>query len=504
MIRFENIRHIHLIGICGTAMATLAAMLQESGYRVSGSDQNAYPPMSTFLQERGIPVFSPFSKQNLIPKPDLVVVGNAISRGNVELEAVLNERISYTSSSHLMRDLFILGKHSVVVTGTHGKTTTTSLVAWILAFAGVDPSFMVGGISKNFQSSYRLGGHDIFVCEGDEYDTAFFDKTPKFLHYLPTSVIINNIEFDHADIYRDLDEIELQFQRLANLIPENGLLLAGTESAPVARVAQKAFCTVQTFGVGDFFWSARKIISVGTSLPELVNVDGARASNKGSRDIASRQDPTGVSFYVYRENKLLAEVSTILVGEHNVRNILAAFGMCHHLGVAPETIADAVREFAGVKRRLDLLGNFGGVRLLDDFAHHPTAIRETLAGLRKLYPETPIYVAFEPRSATSRRKVFQNEFADSLAIADLVLINDLYDPTKIAEGDRLDPFLVAAHLKQLGRQADVFRSAGDIVEYLRKQAVTPSVIVIMSNGGFGGIHQKLQAMLAQRFGGPAS
>ncbi|HEY3128399.1 MAG TPA: Mur ligase family protein [Acidobacteriota bacterium] len=499
MIRFEDARHIHLIGICGTAMATLAAMLHESGYRISGSDQNVYPPMSTFLQERGISVISPYSKQNLIPKPDLVVVGNAISRGNVELEALLNERINYTSSSDLMREVFIRGKQSVVVTGTHGKTTTTSLVAWILTFAGVDPSFMVGGIPKNFQSGYRLGSSDIFVCEGDEYDTAFFDKTPKFLHYLPTAVIINNIEFDHADIYRDLDEIELQFQRLVNLIPENGLLLAGAGSAAVARVAQKAFCAVQSFGVGDFFWSAKNIVAVGSSPPQ-VNVDGSRASSGRSTDVLPRPAPTAVAFHVYRENKTIAQVSTTLVGEHNIRNILAAFGMCHHLGVAPKTIAAAVREFAGVKRRLDLLGNFGGVRLFDDFAHHPTAIRETLAGLRTLHPDTPIFVAFEPRSATSRRKIFQKEFADSLAIADSVLISDLYDPSKIAESDRLDPFLVTTHLRQLGRKADVFRSADDIVEALRKQTTTPSVIVIMSNGGFGGIHEKLQTMLARRFG----
>ncbi|HEV8132294.1 MAG TPA: Mur ligase family protein [Acidobacteriota bacterium] len=501
-MRLEGVRHIHFIGICGTAMATLASMLQDSGYQISGSDQNVFPPMSTFLQQRGVLVASPFSKQNLIPKPDLVVVGNVISRGNVELEAVLNERMFYTSSADLMKEVFIRGKHSVLVAGTHGKTTATSLVAWILTFAGLDPTFMVGGIPKNFQSSYRLGASDIFVCEGDEYDTAFFDKTPKFLHYLPTWVIINNIEFDHADIYRDLDEIELQFRRLVNLIPQNGLLLAGADSEPVIRVADKAFCAVQTFGVGDFFWSARNISESGRlSNPDEIDIGPSVLAGKQTR----RQPVVPVmAFDIYREQKFVTQVATTLLGIHNVRNILAAFGLCFHLGVAPQFIADAIRDFTGVKRRLDLLGNFGGVLLFDDFAHHPTAIRETLSALRRLYAETPIHVAFEPRSATSRRKVFQSDFAESLALADTALISDLYDPSKIAESERLDPFTVAEHLRQLGRQAQVFRSAGEIVEYLMQRATAPCVIVIMSNGGFGGIHQKLADALAGKFGSPTA
>ncbi|MBI3939593.1 MAG: UDP-N-acetylmuramate:L-alanyl-gamma-D-glutamyl-meso-diaminopimelate ligase [Acidobacteria bacterium] len=475
-------QHIHLIGICGTAMATLAAMLKERAYRVSGSDQNVYPPMSLFLQEHGIPVASPFSKENLIPKPDLVVVGNAISRGNVELEATLNERIPFTSSAELMKEAFVQGKHSVVVTGTHGKTTTTSLVAWILTCAGLDPTFMAGGIAQNFQSSFRLGSGEIFVGEGDEYDTAFFDKTPKFLHYLPTSVIINNIEFDHADIYASLDEIEQQFRRLVNLIPENGLLLAGAESETVVRVAQKAFCTVQTFGIGDFFWSARRL--------DLVpGPAGTAAGGAG-----------GGSFDVQREGETVARVSAPLAGQHNVRNMVAAFALASNLGVPAQAIADALGRFAGVKRRLELLGIFGGVFLFDDFAHHPTAVRETLAGLRSQHPDLPLYVAFEPRSATSRRKVFQDDFAHSLSLADTVLVSALFDPSKIEENERLDPLRVAAHLRQLGRAAEVFRSSDEIVEYLGRHVSPPAVLVVMSNGGFGGINPKLCDMLSRKFG----
>lgn len=472
-------------------MATLAAMLKEYGYRITGSDQDMYPPMSTFLQDRAIPVVSPFSKENLIPKPDLVVVGNAISRGNVEVEALLNERMPYTSSADLMKEVFIHGKQSVVVAGTHGKTTTTSLVAWILTFAGLDPTFMVGGIAKNFQSSFRLGRSDLVVCEGDEYDTAFFDKRPKFLHYLPTSAIINNIEFDHADIYRSLDEIELQFRRLVNLIPEGGILLAGAESQPVARVAEKAYCRVQTFGLGDFFWSARNFKIVPVAAPA-----GART--------AGQDIPSGISFEVCREAKTVAEVSAPLIGEHNARNILAAFALASHLGVPAETIREAIAQFAGVRRRLELLSEFEGVRLFDDFAHHPTAIRETLSGLRSLYPDTPIYVAFEPRSATSRRKVFQQAFAYSLSLADTILVSHPFNPSKIAEDERLDPSVTVAHLKQMGRQAETFRSPDEIVEYLGEYIVTPAVIVAMSNGDFGGIHQKLQQMLSRKFGQAAS
>ena len=477
-MNLPGLKHIHLIGVCGVAMATLAAMLKERGYRVSGSDQNIYPPMSDFLRERGIAVTSPFSKQNLIPRPDLIVVGNAISRGNVELEAALSERLAYTSSADLLRELFIRGNHSVVVTGTHGKTTTTSLVAWILTSAGLEPTFMVGGIARNFNSSYQLGGGDVFICEGDEYDTAFFDKTPKFLHYLPTSVIINNIEFDHADIYRDMEEIELQFRRLVNLIPENGLLLAGAESAPVLRAARRAFCAVETFGIGEWFWSARKITPVA----------------------AGESAGAGVSFELWRERELLARICSPLAGEHNVRNVVAAFALAHGLGVEPETITEAIARFAGVKRRLELLGNFGGVRLFDDFAHHPTAVRETLAGIRTLYPQVPVYVAFEPRSATSRRRVFQEEFAHSLSLADAVLVSAPYDPSKIDEGDRLDPSALVAHLTDLGRSAKSVQSADEIVEHLKNQLTSPAVLVIMSNGGFGGIHSKLQEMLSRKFG----
>ncbi|HEY2931917.1 MAG TPA: Mur ligase family protein [Acidobacteriota bacterium] len=491
----HNIRHVHLIGICGTAMATLAAMLQERGFYVTGSDQNVYPPMSTFLQERNIAVASPFSKENLIPKPDLVVVGNAMSRGNVEVEAVLNERMNYISSADLMCEIFIRGKQSAVVTGTHGKTTTTSIAVWLLSFAGLDPTFMVGGIPKNFQSSYRLGNSDIFVCEGDEYDTAFFDKTPKFLHYLPTSVIINNIEFDHADIYSSLDEIELQFRRLVNIIPANGLLLAGAESEPVARVMQRAFCAVQTFGLGDFYWSARNL---ETSID--AQKSDSRTRVNGEPATSQFEEAPGISFDIYKENQRLGRATVPLVGEHNARNALAAAALALNLGVGFDVVSDGLRRFAGVKRRLDLLGTFGRVRLFDDFAHHPTAVRETLNGLKMLHPGLPIYVAFEPRSATSRRRIFQQEFAQSLSLADTVLVSDLFEGSKIADQDRLDPSVVVSHLRQLGRQAEVCASPDGIVEYLKQRIVEPSLVVVMSNGGFGGIHQKLSGMLADRFG----
>lgn len=480
-------RHIHFIGVCGTAMATLAAMCRDRGHRVTGSDQHTYPPMSTFLREKGIEIASPFSKENLIPQPDLVVVGNAISRGNVEVEAVLNERMTYTSSADLLREAFIRGRHSVVVAGTHGKTTTTSLVAWILTHAGLEPTFMIGGIARNFQSSYRIGSGELFVCEGDEYDTAFFDKTPKFLHYLPASVIVNNIEFDHADIYESLEAIELQFRRLVNLIPQNGLLLAGAESPAVVRASQKAFSRMQTFGIGDFFWSAADL-----------EPWTARA------EAPDQEDASGVAFDVRREGRTLARVMAPLSGMHNVRNALAAFALASNLGVSPEAAAEAIRQFAGVKRRLELLGRFGQVNLYDDFAHHPTAVRETLAGLRALYPGIPVVVAFEPRSATSRRRVFQEEFALSLALADTILLSHPYEPSRIPEGDRLDPFALAEHLKQLGREAAVFQSSDEIVQWLDGHLASPAMLIVMSNGGFGGIHEKLRELLGRRFGIPAS
>jgi UDP-N-acetylmuramate: L-alanyl-gamma-D-glutamyl-meso-diaminopimelate ligase len=461
---------IHLIGICGTAMATLAALLKSRGYDVRGSDQNVYPPMSEFLQQQNIVTFQGYRAENISPDISLVVVGNAISRGNVELEEVLDRKIRYCSLPEAVRDYFLWGSRSVVVAGTHGKTTTTSLTGWLLAHGGADPSVFVGGIAENFDGSFRVGGGREFVIEGDEYDSAFFDKTPKFLKYLPDIAIVNNIEFDHADIYPDLAAIRLAFQRFVNLIPRRGLLLLGADNAEAQALKDRARCKVETFGTADGAdWQAHELRVVGTSTTFNVRLHG--------QPIGSFEVP--------------------LLGAYNVRNALAAMAVAAAVGIDTETLAAGLRQFKGVRRRMQLRGTVGGVSVYDDFAHHPTAIAETLTGVRTAFPGKRLWAIFEPRSATSCRRIFQSEFAQALSRADIVVLPAVFR-SNLPDDERLSAEQLVADLAATGADARYIPQVDAIVQTVSRESRTGDVVVVMSNGGFDDIHQKLLTALEAR------
>ena len=462
---------IHLIGVCGTAMATLAAMLKRKGHDVQGSDQDVYPPMSDFLASEGIRTLTGYSPEHITGDLDLIVVGNAISRGNPELEEALDRKIRYCSLPEAIREHFLWGARSIVLAGTHGKTTTTSLTGWLLTHGGLDPSVLVGGIARNFGdggSSYRIGQGRDFVIEGDEYDSAFFDKTAKFLKYLPDIAVINNIEFDHADIYADFDAVMLAFRRLVNLVPRKGLLLIGADSPGARALMDKAVSRVQTFGTGeDVEWQAHDLEPAGASTRFKVRHSGA---------------PFGV-------------FEVPLVGAYNVRNATAAIAVATEAGISPERIAEGLRAFAGVKRRLEIVGVAGGVTVYDDFAHHPTAVAETLAGLRASNPDARIWAVFEPRSASSCRRVFQDDFARAFAGANEVLIAPVFR-SKLPEAERLSIPQLIRDLHDQGLSAREADSIEDIVAGIVKERRPGDLVVLMSNGGFGGIHQKLLQALA--------
>jgi UDP-N-acetylmuramate: L-alanyl-gamma-D-glutamyl-meso-diaminopimelate ligase len=459
-------RRLHFIGVCGTAMATAAAMLKQKGFDVSGSDQDVYPPMSDFLAAEGIAALSGYLEEHITADLDLVVIGNAISRGNPELESVLDRKIRYCSLPEVIREYFLWGARSVVVAGTHGKTTTTALAGWVLTSGGLDPSVLVGGIALNFGergSSYRIGHGRDFVIEGDEYDSAFFDKSAKFLKYLPDIAIVNNVEFDHADIYADFDAVSLAFRRLVTLVPRRGLLLLGADSAGSLALKASAVSRVETFGLGDEAdWQAHDLVSV---------------------------EP-GTSFHVRRAGVPFGTFQVPLVGAHNVRNTLAAIAIASEAGLGPARIAEGLRSFAGVKRRLELVGTAGGVSVYDDFAHHPTAVAETLAGMRASHPTARIWAVFEPRSASSCRRVFQDEFARAFSAADEVLIAPVFR-SKLPESERLSLSTLVRDLRKQGRSARAAESIDDIIGAITAGHRPGDLVVIMSNGGFGGIHQKL-------------
>jgi len=457
---------IHLVGICGTAMATLAALLKQRGYDVQGSDENVYPPMSNFLESERIPAFAGYDAKNVTDDIDLVIIGNAISRGNVELEAVLDRKQRYCSLPEAVRDHFLWSSRSVVIAGTHGKTTTTALAAWLLIYGGADPSVLVGGIARNLGaegSSYRLGKGREFVIEGDEYDSAFFDKSAKFLKYLPDIAVVNNIEFDHADIYADLEAIRLAFRRLVNLVPRSGLLLLGIDSVDAAAMKKFAQSRVQTFGFDPASdWRAEQI---------TVSAEGQR-------------------FTVAQNSGRFADVMLPLFGAHNVRNALAAIAVAHEIGVPAPKIVEGLRTFKGVKRRLEISGEAGGVTVYDDFAHHPTAIAETLAGLRAANPDRRIWAVFEPRSASSSRKIFQQDFAKAFGAADEVIIAPVFR-TNLPESDRLSSEDLVKDLRAAGQHARGPGSIDEIIETIVRERKSGDLVVFMSNGGFGGIHSRM-------------
>ena len=462
---------IHLIGVCGTAMATLAALLKRKGHEVQGSDQDVYPPMSDFLAAEGVRTLVGYTSEHITGDLDLIVVGNAISRGNPELEETLDRKIRYCSRPEAIREHFLWGARSIVLAGTHGKTTTTSLTGWLLTHGGADPSVLVGGIARNFGeqgSSYRIGQGRDFVIEGDEYDSAFFDKTAKFLKYLPDIAVINNVEFDHADIYPDFDAVTLAFRRLVNLVPRRGLLLVGADSPGARALIDHAVSRVATFGTGDDVdWQAHDLEPAGASTRFKVRRGGM---------------PFGV-------------FELPMVGAYNVRNATAAIAVATEVGISPERIAEGLLAFAGVKRRLEIVGVAGGVTVYDDFAHHPTAVAETLAGLRASNPDARIWAVFEPRSASSCRRVFQNDFARAFAGANEVLIAPIYR-SKLPESERLSIPQLVRDLHAQGLSAREADSIDDIVAGIAKEHRSGDLVVLMSNGGFGGIHQQLLRALA--------
>jgi UDP-N-acetylmuramate: L-alanyl-gamma-D-glutamyl-meso-diaminopimelate ligase len=463
-----NGKHIHLIGICGTAMASLAGMLRQRGFRVTGSDAAAYPPMSDFLASLGIPVHQPFAVANLEPRPDLVVVGNVVSRGNVELEHILDQRIPFCSLPQILHGEFLRGKEVLVVAGTHGKTTTTSILSWIFESAGLQPSFLIGGIAENFGSSFQLGQGKHFILEGDEYDTAFFDKGPKFLHYFPDAVILTSVEFDHADIYKDLDAVETAFKRLVNLVPKRGRIVGFDSGESVERCLARAFCPVERYGSSpQAAWRIKDL----------------------------RLDPARTNWTVLHDGKPWAKFEFSLAGEYNVWNATAAAAMAAGCGIAKEEIAAALKTFKSVKRRLEVRATINGVTIIDDFAHHPTAIAGTLKALRSRYPESRLWVILEPRSNTLRRNVFQNDLAGSLALADEVVVAEVFKSEAIPEAERLDLTAVAAQLQKQGRRAQIVPSVDGIVQLVAPELRAGDVVAILSNGGFGGIYEKLPERL---------
>ena len=433
---------MHFVGICGTAMASVAALCRELGHTVTGSDENVYPPMSTFLESRGIRILSGFHESNLDHHPDLIVIGNAMKRGNPEIERALDERLRMCSLPELVRNRFLRGKHSVVVAGTHGKTTTTSLLAWAMESAGLAPGFLIGGIPNNFGCGARVGKGKHFIIEGDEYDTAFFDKRSKFVHYRPDTVVLNNIEFDHADIFRDLASVKRAFRQLVALVPRRGVIIANGEDANVRDVVAGAHCRVRFFTKAD---------AAGFDLP--------------------------------------------MAGEHNQHNAAAAVVCATELGVSREQIQRGFTTFTGIKRRMEVRGEAAGVTVLDDFAHHPTAIAETIRAIREKYPQRRLWALFEPRSNTTRRNVFQQELAESLSLADGVFISRVDRLQELGENERLNPEAIIKQLRSQGRVAEYSPNADEIVNRLVPNLHEDDVVAVFSNGKFDGIHDKLLARL---------
>jgi UDP-N-acetylmuramate: L-alanyl-gamma-D-glutamyl-meso-diaminopimelate ligase len=469
-------KHIHLIGICGTAMASLAGLLQLKGHRVTGSDQAAYPPMSDLLRDLGVPIAEPFAESNLEPAPDLIIVGNALSRGNVEVETMLDRRIPFTSMARIVHEEFIAGHESLVVAGTHGKTTTTSMLAWIYEVAArkrpeLAPSFLIGGVAENFGTSFHLRDGRLFIIEGDEYDTAFFDKGPKFMHYFPDALILTHVEFDHADIYADLAAVKTAFKRLVNLVPRRGRMVAFDGSENVTECVSRAMCAVERYGFeANSQWRLTDLRFEG-----------------------------GISCWrVARAGEIWAELSLPMAGEHNALNATAAAALAAGQGIPAEPIVEALATFRSVRRRLEVRAEIDGITIIDDFAHHPTAIRETLRALRAAYPGRSLWAVLEPRSNTLRRNVFERELIDSLSLADHIALAGVFHSEQIPEPQRLHPDNVVSALQKAGKDAVLLPNADAIVTNLTPRLASGDVVAILSNGGFDGIYEKLPAALERR------
>jgi UDP-N-acetylmuramate: L-alanyl-gamma-D-glutamyl-meso-diaminopimelate ligase len=473
-------KHIHIIGIAGSAMSPLAGMLREKGFRVTGSDSGVYPPASTFLESMGISYFHSFEDAHLRPAPHLVVVGNVIARGNPELEEVLDRKIPYRSLPEILEEEFLPGRHSIVVSGTHGKTTTTAMLAWIFETAGKRPNFLVGGVAENFGKSYGLGGGEEFILEGDEYETAFWDRGPKFFHYHPDDLIITSLEYDHADIYPDFETYQLAFRRLVNLVPRRGRVVIWgdtAESGPALRQSvEKALCKVETYGFA-----------------------------KGNDWVATEveADDNGMQFRVVHQGAEFGEFSLAATGRHNVLNALSAMIVAHGRGICAEVIAKALATFRSVKRRMDVKGEVGGVLVVDDFAHHPTAVRATIEAARGRWPGRRLWAILEPRSNSMRRRVFQDALPKALALGDRVILGGVFRAQQLGDENRLDPETVAESVRAGGKDARVLPSAEAITEIVAAEAKPGDLLLVMSNGSFDGLCEKLLKRLAKSAQVPA-
>jgi len=464
----EQVRAVHILGICGTGMAALAGMLKNLGFQVTGSDQSVYPPMSTLLEELNIPVISGYRAENIPDPVDLVIVGNVIRRDNPEARAMRLRRLPFLSMPQALHHFFIRGNRSVVVSGTHGKTTTSGMIAWILEHSGRDPGFMIGGILRNFGRNHQVAKGGVFVTEGDEYDTAYFDKGPKFLHFCPELLVVTNIEFDHGDIYRDVEQIKAQFGLLLDRLPPHGVLVASGEDPKVRSLLPRTRASVQTYGLGGSEeWCGR---------PE-----GFREGN--------------VTVRITRRGELFGRFRLPMIGNHNVRNALAAVALTHNLGLEPDEIFRALEEFQGVKRRQEVRGSRRGVLVMDDFAHHPTEVRETLRAVRGAYENRRLVCVFEPRTNTSRRNVFQHVYPGSFEGADLVIVREPPDLNKVPEGQRFSSKQLVADLQARGQAARYFSDTEGILDFLLKDSREGDLVLVLSNGGFDGIHDRLLASL---------
>lgn len=468
-------KHIHLMGICGTAMASLAGLLKEKGYQVTGSDSNPYPPMSTQIESLGIQIQKPYSKNNLDPKPDLVVVGNVISKSNEEAQEMVRLSIPFTSLPKAIGEWFIDGKESIVIAGTHGKTTTTSMMSWLADQNGFDPGFLIGGIPKNFAKSFHGGKGKYFIIEGDEYDTAYFDKVPKFIHYHPLHVVLTSIEFDHADIYKDLEDVKSAFAQLLVRIPKDGHLIYNGEDKNINDLLKEMNSKMKgphvlSYGFKDTDYTAKIL----------------------------KQDESGILFEVYFKGEKLDQFQLSMVGSYNVLNATATIAMSHQLKWSTEKTKKALTQFLGVKRRQEIRGDIDGVLVIEDFAHHPTAVRETVKAVHDKYPGRRVFSIFEPRSATSRRKVFQQDYLKAFEGSYQVYIAEAFDQSRIAEDDRFSSQELVEGLAKLSQKAACLPNADSIVKALMEQTQPNDIVLIMSNGGFDGIYEKLLSNLKTR------
>lgn len=461
-------RKIHFTAVCGTAMGALAGMLKDMGYSITGSDQDVYPPMSIFLEQKGISVSSPFNGKNLDHNPDLVVIGNAISKTNPEANAVLEKNLNYCSMPQAVNALASKNKKQLVIAGTHGKTTTSSLLAWVLMKAGLDPSYIIGGIMKGIESNYRIGNGDFIVIEGDEYDTAFFDKGPKFLHYRPHRAILTGVEFDHADIYRDLDHVKSSFRAFADIMPDNSILYSGDMYPETADVLGSVACNLSNYGFSDdSSWQARDI----------------------------RIAPPFTDFSVFRDGRPYSKFSLNMMGHHNVYNALSVIAVAESLGLEADSISEGLKTFPGVKRRQEIRGVKNGITVMDDFAHHPSAVKETLKAVKPFFASGRVIAVFEPRTNTSMRKVFQNVYPEVFGDADIVLIRKPSKLEKVPEPERFSSEIMVSDLIARGKDAHHFEDTDSILSFLKDFAKPGDLIIVMSNGGFDNIHERLLELL---------